>query len=128
MTELNDMLRLVVEKRGSDLHLKAGQPPMIRVDGSLRPTDLDRLKAQDTERIAYQILPEKLAGEFAEFGGADFAHSVSGLGRFRVNVFRQRGACGIVFRRVLPASPVLDSLHMPPIIKRLAEEPRGLVL
>lgn len=128
MADLNEYLRLVVDKRGSDLHLKVGQPPVIRVDGELQPTEYPKLKPQDTERMAFQILPEKLAGEFAEFGGADFAHSIAGLGRFRVNVFRQRGSVGMVFRRVLPASPVIDALHLPPIVKRLAEEPRGLVL
>jgi twitching motility protein PilT len=128
MPDLNDYLRHIVEKRGSDLHLKVGQPPVVRVNGELMPTDYPKLSPQDTERMAYQILPEKLATELTEFGGADFAHSVSGLGRFRVNVFRQRGSIGLVFRRVMPAAPVIDSLHLPPIVKRIAEEPRGLVL
>jgi twitching motility protein PilT len=128
MPDLNDYLRLLVDRRGSDLHLKVGQPPVIRVHGDLVPTDFARLGAEDTERIANEILPEKLVSFLDSTGGADFAHSVSGLGRFRVNVFKQRGSMGVVMRRVLPAPPSIDSLGTPEIVKRLAEEPRGLVL
>ncbi|HVE92637.1 MAG TPA: PilT/PilU family type 4a pilus ATPase [Actinomycetota bacterium] len=128
MTKLDDFLRLTVERGGSDLHVKAGQPPVIRVHGDLLPTDLPKLTAAETDKMARTILPAKLEAELDEIGGADFAYNVTGLGRFRVNVFRQRGAVGMVLRRVAPAPPQIDSLHLPPIIKRLAEEPRGLVL
>jgi len=128
MPDLSDYLRLLVDKRGSDLHVKVAQPPVIRIHGELITSDYPKFTPEDTERMAHEILPEKLLGELEEFGGADFAHSIPGLGRFRVNVFRQRGSIGLVFRRVLPAPPVLDSLGVPDVLKRLAEEPRGLVL
>ena len=128
MADLSDFLRLLVEKRGSDLHLKVTQPPVLRINGVLTPSEYPKLTPPDLERLAHEILPEKLASELEEFGGADFAHSVPGLGRFRVNVFRQRGTVSMVFRRVLPAPPNIDALQIPAIIKRLAEEPRGLVL
>ncbi|HVL81841.1 MAG TPA: PilT/PilU family type 4a pilus ATPase [Actinomycetota bacterium] len=128
MAELSDYLRLLVEKRGSDLHLKVTQPPVLRVNGELTPSDFPKLTPQELERLAHEILPEKLVTELDATGGADFAHSVAGLGRFRVNVFRQRGTVSMVFRRVLPSPPQLDALQVPPVLKRLAEEPRGLVL
>jgi twitching motility protein PilT len=128
MIELEKCLNRLVEEGGSDLHLKVGHPPVLRVQGDLAPTKLGKLTAADTERIAADILPENLVGAFNMTGGADFAHHADGLGRFRVNVFRQRGVTGIVFRRVLPAPPVIDSLHLPEATRRLASEPRGLVL
>ncbi|HEX2737651.1 MAG TPA: PilT/PilU family type 4a pilus ATPase, partial [Acidimicrobiia bacterium] len=80
------------------------------------------------QRIASQILPEERAAEFAAEGDADFAYSVASLGRFRVNVFRQRGSIGLVFRQVLPGIPSFEALGLPPVVRGLSEEPRGLVL
>jgi len=128
MLDLNELLRYCVEQRGSDLHLKVGSTPWVRVDGHLMPAPFPFVTLADTERIAFQILPKDRADEFVDANEADFAHSVSGLGRFRVNVFRQRGSVGIVFRRVLPGTPSFESLGLPPVIRRLAEEPRGMVL
>jgi twitching motility protein PilT len=126
--DLNELLRHLVEQRGSDLHLKAGSPPHIRVDGHLQPAPFDVVSAADTERMAFAIMPKDRADEFIATCEADFAHSVSGLGRFRVNVFRQRNTVALVFRRVLPGTPSFESLGLPPVVARLAEEPRGLVL
>jgi twitching motility protein PilT len=126
--DLNELLRHLVEHRGSDLHLKAGSPPHVRVDGHLQPAPFDVVSAADTERMAFAIMPKDRADEFIATSEADFAHSVNGLGRFRVNVFRQRGTVALVFRRVLPGTPSFESLGLPPVVARLAEEPRGLVL
>jgi twitching motility protein PilT len=128
MSTLKTYLEALVAAGGSDLHLKAGQPPVLRVHGGLKQTKLAKLTAKDTERIANQIVPPDLGPSLAMSGGADFAYNATGLGRFRTNVFRQRGVTGIVMRRVLPAPPVLDSLHLSETVKRLALEPRGLVL
>lgn len=128
MLDLDVALRALVDKRGSDLHLKVGQPPVIRVDGRLRNAGDTPVTAKDTARIAKQIIPARHSAELEEQGGVDFAHAVEGVGRFRVNVFNQRGIVGVVLRRVMPAPPHIDALHLPPIIKRLAEEPRGLIL
>src|SRR5207253_6844648 len=78
--------------------------------------------------VAFAIMPKERADEFMAASEADFAHSIAGVGRFRVNVFRQRGSVGLVFRRVLPGAPSFDALGLPPVVARLAEEPRGLVL
>ncbi|MEY2475553.1 MAG: twitching motility protein PilT [Actinomycetota bacterium] len=125
---LNDLLRWTVEQRGSDLHLKVGSAPHVRIDGHLVPAPFDPVSARDTEKTAYAIMPKARADEFATGNESDFAYSVSGLGRFRVNVFRQRGSVGVVFRRVLPGTPSFESLGLPSVVRRLAEEPRGMIL
>jgi twitching motility protein PilT len=118
----------VVERGGSDLHLKAGHPPVIRVNGQLLPVEAVSLKPQDTEKIARDIMPESVVAGFESTGGADFAHYVQNLGRFRVNVFRQNGVVGIVMRYVLPAPSKFDVLNLPSAVERIASEPRGLIL
>jgi twitching motility protein PilT len=126
--DLNELLRFLVEQRGSDLHLKVGSPPHVRIDGHLQAAPFDIVGAQDTERMAFATMPKDRADEFMASSEADFAHSLAGLGRFRVNAFRQRGSVGLVFRRVLPGTPSFESLGLPPVVARLAEEPRGLIL
>ena len=128
MLDLNELLRYTVEQRSSDLHVKVGSTPYVRVDGHLLPAPFAFVSPEDTERMAFQILPKDRADEFVRESEADFAYSVPGLGRFRVNVFRQRGSVGLVFRRVLPGTPSFDALGLPPVVRRLAEEPRGMVL
>ena len=128
MLDLAELLRYTVEQRGSDLHVKTGSPPHVRVDGKLLPAPFERVSPADGERMAFQIMPKDRADEFVETSEADFALSLSGLGRFRVNVFRQRGSVGLVFRRVLPGIPSFETLGLPSVVRRLAEEPRGMVL
>lgn len=128
MLDLDQLLRHTVEHGASDLHVKVGSRPFIRIDGKLVPAEFPVITPADTERIAFAILPKPRADEFLASHEADFAHTVAGLGRFRVNVFRQRGSVGIVFRRVLPGIPSFEDLGLPPVVRRLAEEPRGLVL
>jgi twitching motility protein PilT len=131
MPELADLLHYVMEQRASDLHLKAGSRPCVRVDGHLRETDFEVLGPADTERMAFALMPPARADEFDESGEADFAHGsgdTGGAGRFRVNVFRQRGSIALVLRRVLPGTPSFDALGLPSVVRRLTEEPRGLLL
>jgi twitching motility protein PilT len=125
---VNDFLRHMVEKHASDLHLKVGAPPIVRIDGTLHRTEYPKMGPNDTERAAYDLMDERVAADFNDIGEADFAYSFPGLGRFRCNVFRQRGSVGIAVRRVLPGSPSFESLGLPPVVSKLAEEPRGLVL
>jgi len=91
-------------------------------------TSFDPVEPADTERMAFAILPKDRAEEFMTTCEADFAYSLSGLGRFRVNAFRQRGSVGLVFRRVLPGMPSFESLGLPGVVPRLADELRGLIL
>lgn len=129
MEELDDYLRFAVEHNGSDLHLKAGGPAFLRVDGDLKPISaLPPLSPADTETMARRIMDERTARHFLSRGEADFALSVRGLGRFRVNAFRQRGSIGLVMRRVLDQTPKFAELGLPPAVRALAEEQRGLVL
>ncbi len=128
MVDLNQLLRATLERGASDLHIKVGATPFIRIDGRLEPLDTDPLSAEDTERIAFSIMPKERADDFLSNHEADFAHGVAGLGRFRVNVFRQRGSIALVFRRVLAGTPGFESLGLPPVVERLSEEERGLLL
>jgi twitching motility protein PilT len=126
---VNEYLQLLVEAGGSDLHLKAGGPAYLRVDGDLKPiSTLPPLSPSDTDRMARDMMDSRTLAGFEDRNEADFAYAIPGLGRFRVNAFRQRGSVGVVCRRVLPGSQTFASLGMPPSVRKLAEEHRGLVL
>jgi twitching motility protein PilT len=121
-------LRALVECGGSDLHCKVGSPPRVRIDGRLRKLQAPVLTPSDTEAFVAQVLRADLIEEFQKSNEADFAHSIPGVGRFRVNAFRSRGSAGLVFRRVSIGAIPLDDLGVPPVLTSLAMEPRGLVL
>jgi twitching motility protein PilT len=121
-------LRHMVEAGASDLHLKVGLPPTIRVDGILEQTPFPPMTAADTEKAAREILSEAKAVEFKATNEADVGYTVTGVGRFRVNVFRQRGNVSLAIRRVRSDIPSYDELHLPRAAGVLAAEPRGLVL
>ena len=128
MSYLATMLEQMVAVDGSDLHLKVGSPPRVRVNGALQRTDGPELTAEDLEDFAEQLLREDRLEHFRKSGEGDSAYSFPGIGRFRVNAFRQRGTVSIVLRRVQSGSPGFDSLGLPPVVRSLANEPRGLVL
>jgi twitching motility protein PilT len=121
-------LRSLVELSGSDLHCKVGSPPRLRMDGRLRRLEAPALTSEDTRNMADEVLRADLRQEFDAANEVDFAYSVPGLGRFRVNAFRARGAVGLVFRRVTIGAVPLEDLKLPAVIGRLALEHRGLVL
>ncbi|HXJ64402.1 MAG TPA: ATPase, T2SS/T4P/T4SS family, partial [Actinomycetota bacterium] len=126
--EISDLLRRMVEMGGSDLHLKVGGVPFVRVDGVLTATDLPALEAIDTEAFAAELLPPEKAPDFGDTHEADFGYTLTGVGRFRVNVFRQRGVVGLAIRRVRAEVPTFDELMLPPAVRNLADTPRGLLL
>jgi twitching motility protein PilT len=121
-------LRALVELGGSDLHVKVGSPPRVRIDGRLRKLQAPTLDAEDTERFTLEVLRDDLRDEFQRTHEADFAYSMPGVGRFRVNAFRARGSAGLVFRRVSVGAIPLDDLGLPEVVGALSLEPRGLVL
>jgi twitching motility protein PilT len=121
-------LRALVESGGSDLHCKVGSPPRVRVDGVLRKLQVPDLREDDCEHFVREVLRGDLIETFARTNEADFAYSVDGVGRFRVNVFRQRGSAGLVFRRVAVGAIPLEDLGLPQVLGPLSLEPRGLVL
>ncbi len=121
-------LRALVDTSGSDLHLKAGVVPRIRVDGTLHPLRTGPLSPSDTERMLTQIIRDDLVEEFEQTGEADFALMIDGVGRFRVNAFRQRGDVGLVLRRVAIGAIPLQDLGLPEAVQALSLQPRGLIL
>ena len=126
---LDRWLAILVERGGSDLHVQAASPPRIRVNGVLGVIEGEAaLTPEDTKEIAESIMRPNIAAGFAEKGDGDFAHTVSGLGRFRVNVFRQRGSVGLVMRLVRGQAQSFEELGLPEVVARLAGEHRGLIL
>jgi twitching motility protein PilT len=121
-------LRALVELLGSDLHCKVGSPPRIRIDGTLRKLQAPVLTPADTEAMLREIGRPEVLADFERTNEADFAYSLPGVGRFRVNAFRSRGTVGIVLRRVAVGAIPLEDLGLPPAVGQLALEPRGLVL
>jgi twitching motility protein PilT len=128
-TNLDDLVDRMTDLGGSDLHLKVGARPAIRVRGLLTPLESHEvLRPEDTREILGQMIPENLVGEFEEEGEADFSYAVPGTGRFRVNTFRQRGSVSIVMRFIPFGVPRFEDLNLPDAIRRLAIEERGIVL
>ena len=114
---------------GSDLHLKVDVPPVVRVNGLLSYLEgYEALRKEDAEAILEDIIPENLRGEFEREGEADFSHEVPGLGRFRVNAFKQRGAISIAMRYIPFGVPRLEDLNVPGVVRQLAREERGIIL
>ncbi len=129
MADITGLLRMMVEFGSSDLHVKAGSPPAIRLNGCLRVLqDQPAFTAEETHALALSMMDERLRAEFDTQREADFAYSLHEVGRFRVNVFQQRGSVGITLRRVATERASIEELGLPQIVRRLAEEPRGLVL
>ena len=128
MKPIDELLQEMTSRKASDLHMKAGSPPVIRVDGELFLLDAPPMTPEDTKDVAASIMTDKQIRRFSEHNEIDFAYSAPQLGRFRVNVFRQRGSISMAMRQVATQIPSFEELHLPEIIKRLALEPRGLVL
>jgi twitching motility protein PilT len=130
MLELEAALRTLVENEGSDLHLKVPSPARMRVHGTLVPLPgAEPLRPEDTERILNDVLrSEDKRAEFDAEGEVDFAHSIPGFARFRVNAFRQRGVISIVMRTIPFTIRSVADLGLPPVISELAEEERGIIL
>ncbi|MEP6623732.1 MAG: PilT/PilU family type 4a pilus ATPase [Acidimicrobiia bacterium] len=126
--DLSGLLARVVEMGASDLHIKMGRPATVRVDGRLTPLRGSPLTESEVAEIAELIMPEFRRDAFATRGEIDFAHEVPGVGRFRVNVFRQQGTIAIAIRYVLPTVPTLADLGLPAVLSRMVEETSGLIL
>ncbi len=126
---VNDLLKIAVENGASDLHLKVGSFPMMRVNGTLVPASEEkRLVHDDTVTMAAAVMSTLQRQKFKESQEVDLAYSVPGLGRFRCNVFKQRGTIGLVLRVIPMRIKSIDELGLPPVLKRVSDEDRGLVL
>ncbi len=128
MLDLDGLLRFAVEQGASDVHLKVGSRPRLRVDGRLREGPFDTVEPTDTERLVAAVIPRPRADTFAAENECDFMYGIAGLGRFRVSAFRQRGYVGMVLRRVLPGIPSFEALGLPATVADFAREQHGLVL
>src|ERR1700689_874738 len=128
-TIIDDLLRRAVENKASDLHLKVGNHPYLRVDGLLTPlTDVARITPEEMLSMAFSMMTNRQKQKFKETAELDMADGVAGLGRFRVNVFQQRGNVGMVLRVIPTKIRALDELFLPKVAEQICDMPRGLVL
>jgi len=127
--DLDRLLILLAELDGSDLHLKAGAPPRMRIAGALKTLDDEpRFTAEETDQLAASIMAPGVLETFRKHHEVDFAYSIPGVGRFRVNAFYQRSSVALAMRRVRASAATIGELGLPDVVRRLAEEHRGLVL
>lgn len=125
---IDDLLKMTILRKASDLHITVGLPPMIRIDGKLLPTEYTPLNQRDTQRLVYDILSSDQIQKFEKTRELDFSYGVSGVARFRFNVYRQRGSVGGAMRAIPSKVPSMDQLGLPPIIRELAKKHSGLIL
>ena len=129
--EVNKIFRAVVKLEGSDLHMKVGSPPIVRITGQLRPLNREPVDDEEMMRLLLPMLNERNQQQLDDIGGADFAYTVlidDDVWRFRINMFQQMGHLGLVARRVNNEVPSFDSLHLPPQIEELCKFSQGMVL
>jgi twitching motility protein PilT len=126
---INDLLKIAVERKASDLHLKVGAFPVIRIDGTLIPlADMRRLMQEDTIAMAFSIMSARQKEKFKNNFEIDIAYNVPNLGRFRCNIFQQRGTVGLVLRVIPSRILSIRDLLLPPVLEKICQEQRGLVL
>jgi len=128
MANLHQLLKVMIEKGATDLHITTGTAPQLRIDGSLTPLRMPPFTSPETKQICYSILTDAQKHKFEEFNELDLSFGVKGLSRFRCNIFMQRGAVGGAFRTIPFKILSFDELGLPPIMDELAKKPRGLVL
>ncbi|HYG98631.1 MAG TPA: type IV pilus twitching motility protein PilT [Terriglobales bacterium] len=125
---LSELLKRMMEMAGSDLHITTNSPPQVRVHGHLEPLDLPTLTPAETKQLAYSVMTDAQKHRFEENLELDFSFGLKGLARFRANVFNQRGAVGSVFRIIPFEIKSFQQLSLPPVVSKLCEKPRGLIL
>ena len=128
MATLPELLKTLVEMDGSDLHITGASPPQVRVHGHLKRLDAPNLMPSDTKQLAYSVLTDMQKKRFEETLELDFSFGMKGLGRFRCNLFNQRGAVAAVYRLIPERVKSFDELALPRVLATLAERPRGMVL
>ena len=125
---LSDLLKKLLELNGSDLHITTNSPPQIRVHGHLQPLDMPPLTPAETKALAYSVMTDAQKHRFEEDLELDFSFGMKGLARFRANIFNQRGAAGAVFRVIPFEIKSFQQLNLPPVVSKLCDRPRGLIL
>ena len=122
------VLQELIRRNASDLHLKVGRPPTLRVDGDLAPLDMPPLRPEDLKALAEQLMTPRQVKQFAEEKECDFAIGVPGIGRFRCNVYQQRGSLCYAMRSIPYQAKTIPELNLPPVLEEISMKPRGLVL
>jgi twitching motility protein PilT len=122
------VLQELIRRNASDLHLKVGRPPTLRVDGDLAPLEMPPLRPEDLKALAEQLMTPRQVKQFAEEKECDFAIGVPGIGRFRVNVYQQRGSLCYAMRSIPYQAKTIPELNLPPVLEEISMRPRGLVL
>jgi twitching motility protein PilT len=125
---LEDLLQEVFKRGASDLHISAGQPPILRVDGKLLRLDMPALTPEDCQRVIFAMLSNEQRRQLEQNWDLDCSYGVTGLGRFRVNVYKDKGNYAAALRSIATKIPTFEQLNLPPIVREIAERPRGLVL
>src|SRR5579872_4959249 len=125
---LHQLLKTMVERGGSDLHITTNSPPQIRIDGKLTPLDMPALSAPETKQLAYSVLTDAQKHRFEENLELDISFGIKGLARFRANIFNQRGATAAVYRQIPYEILGFKELGLPAVVEEICDRPRGLVL
>ncbi len=126
--KIHGLLQAAFELQASDMHLTVGVPPVVRINGELKKYGKEPLSPADTEGMAKEIIPDGMWDSFFENGELDFSYGIPGVSRFRVNTYRQRSCISIAIRIVPTRIPTIEELELPPILRKIAEKPQGLVL
>ncbi len=127
--ELNDILTIAVKAKGSDVHIKAGLQPVVRIDGKLRPIpNAPRITADAIREVAFSLMNERQKRIFEENYEVDLSYGIPGLSRFRASIYSQRGTIAMIFRIISFSVPTFEALNLPPVLKKLSLEERGLIL
>ena len=125
---IEEVLELAVTKKASDIHISANLPPVLRIDGKLYRTNLPVLSSDDVETVVFPILSNDQRRELEQNWELDFGYGLKGVGRFRVNVYRDKGSYAAAFRTINSTPPTFEELGLPEVVKQVAERPRGLIL
>jgi twitching motility protein PilT len=128
MINIDTLLRVMFEKGASDLHITVGVPPMLRIDGEMTATEFEKLKPDDCQHIIYSILTDEQKERFERENELDISFGVEGIGRVRMNVFKQRGAVAAALRNIPMHILTFDELGLPPVVNDIVKTPKGLIL
>lgn len=126
--EMQEILQLVFDRGASDLHIKVGQPPILRIAGKLIRSQVDALTKDDTQRLIFSILTSEQRKQLEQTWELDCSYGLEGVGRWRINCYRDRGSYAAAFRTIASRIPSMNDLGLPPIVKELVHKPRGLIL
>ncbi|MHB9154675.1 MAG: type IV pilus twitching motility protein PilT, partial [Endomicrobiales bacterium] len=128
MLNMQDLLIMLMEKKASDLHITAGLPPMLRIDGEITPTQFEKLTPDICQRLIYSLLTDSQKERFEATNELDLSFGIKGVGRVRMNVFRQRGSVGAALRAIPQKTMTFDELNLPPVVNELMKLHKGLIL